>query len=64
MEGKWRHVARLWDLFVQGTVGGGFKKAERERGGEEERNEKGKKKKKRFFANHLTIFFRDEEMLH
>lgn len=47
MEGKWRHVARLWDLFVQGTVGGGFKKAERERGGEEERNEKGKKTKKK-----------------
>lgn len=42
MEGKWRHVACLWDFFVRGTVGGRFKKAERERGGEEERNEREK----------------------
>lgn len=61
MEGKWRHVACLWDFFVRGTVGGRFKKAESERGGEEERNEK---EKKWPFANHLTIFFRDVEMLH
>lgn len=62
MEGKWRHVACLWVFFVRGTVGGRFKKAESERGGEEERNEK--EKKKCPFANHLTIFFRDAEMLH
>lgn len=44
MEGKWRHVACLWDFFVRGTVGGRFKTAESDRGGEEERNEKGGKK--------------------
>ena len=64
MEGKWRHVACLWDFFVRGTVGGGFKKAESETGGAEERNERGEKKKKCPFANHLTIFFRAAEMLH
>lgn len=62
MEGKWRHVACLWDFFVRGAVGGRFKKAESDRGGEKERNEKGKKKWP--FTNHLTIFFWDGEMLH
>lgn len=64
MEGKWRHVACLWDFFVRGTVGGRFKKAESDRGGEEERNEKKKGGKKWPCTNHLTIFFWDGEMLH
>lgn len=47
MAGKWRHVARLRDPFVRGTVGGRFKKAESERGGGggERRRKKRKSKK-------------------
>lgn len=74
MAGKWRHVARLRDPFVRGTVGGRFKKAESERGGgggerrrKKRKSKKSQKKKKKKkggpFANHLTVFFRAVEML-
>lgn len=50
----------VWDLFVRGTVGGRFEKRE----GEKKKRKKEREKQKGAFANHLTVFFRDAEMLH